>query len=191
MYPLIRILLEAGLSSRKPPLPLGGTHVSHHRCMPWDLDTFLELNNGRTLTLLDIGRTGLAMRSGLLSTLRAQRWGLTVAGISVRYRKRIRALDRFDIHSQAIGRDARFIYLHQSIWKPGGEAACSALYRVGVTAKGKLVPVEDVAKALGEPDWNPPLPPWAEAWIEAEAHRPWPPDHTLPTKGLAPAPSPR
>ena len=88
MYPSLRLGIELALARRSPPLALGAVHVSHHTCWPWDIDPWLELNNGRTLTLYDLGRVPLAARSGLVRALRANRWGLTVAGSSVRYRRR-------------------------------------------------------------------------------------------------------
>ncbi|MEO0913525.1 MAG: acyl-CoA thioesterase [Pseudomonadota bacterium] len=176
MYPVLRTLLEARSAAKLPRLPIDGTHVSHHTCMPWDIDAYMELNNGRTLTLLDIGRTGLAIRTGLVGLLRANRWGLTMAGASVRYRRRIRPFNRFEVRSTALGYDARFMYLHQSIWRKG-EAACSVLYRSAVVSKSGMVPTAEVLAALGEHDWRPTLPDWVQNWIQAEDTRPWPPAH--------------
>ena len=56
MYPFLRMFKEMARASRMPPLGLFDTHVSHHLCWPWDLDPWVELNNGRTLTLYDLGR---------------------------------------------------------------------------------------------------------------------------------------
>jgi hypothetical protein len=61
MFPFFRLILEFMIAWRRSPLALGETHVSHHRCWPWDVDFMLELNNGRTLTLLDLGRMPLAI----------------------------------------------------------------------------------------------------------------------------------
>lgn len=55
MYPIIRMLHQI-LKYRGKPLTLGETHVSTHYCLPIDLDVWMELNNGRTLTLYDLGR---------------------------------------------------------------------------------------------------------------------------------------
>ena len=60
MYPFLRLGLEVLRARRAPPLPIDGVHVSHHTCWPWDLDPWGELNNGRTLTLYDLGRVPLA-----------------------------------------------------------------------------------------------------------------------------------
>ena len=79
-----------------------GTHVSHHYCLPWDIDLWRELNNGRTLTLYDLGRIPLAGRVGLIKVLRRERWGLTMAGASVRYRRRIRVFDRIEMRSRLV-----------------------------------------------------------------------------------------
>lgn len=174
MYPMIRLALALRAARQQPALETGGVHVSHHRVLPWDLDTFLELNNGRTLTLLDLGRVGLAVRIGLMTALRREKWGLTVAGTSIRYRRRIRLFDRFEVRTRALGRDARFVYIHQTIWLRG-EAACSALLRTALTDRNGIVPTDRVADAIGHPDWDPPLPDWVTAWIDAEATRPWPP----------------
>jgi hypothetical protein len=171
MYPLIRLGIELALARAAGPLPLGATHVSHHTCWPWDIDPWLELNNGRTLTLYDLGRVPLAARNGLVRALRANRWGLT--GSSVRYRRRVRAFQRFELRSAFIGRDARFLYVSQAMFR-AGEALSAGLFRGAVTDGKGIVPTDRVIAALGDPAL-PPLPGWVTAWTAAEAERPWPP----------------
>ena len=48
MYPIFRLIKDTVLASRMERLPITGLHVSHHICWPWDLDMWMELNNGRT-----------------------------------------------------------------------------------------------------------------------------------------------
>jgi hypothetical protein len=174
MYPLIRLGIELALARAAGPLPIGAAHVSRHTCWPWDVDPWLELNNGRTLTLYDLGRVPLAARCGLVRVLRANRWGLTVAGSSVRYRRRVRAFQRFELRSAFIGRDARFLYVHQAMFR-AGEALSAGLFRGAVTDRGGIVATDRIVAALGNPSL-PALPAWARAWAAAEAERPWPPE---------------
>jgi hypothetical protein len=134
----------------------------------------MELNNGRTLTLLDLGRLPLARRVGLMAALRAQRWGLTMAGVTVRYRRRVRMFHRFEIRSRCVGWDERFIYIEQAMWRRD-ECANHALYRSAVTDANGIVPPARVMAAMGLEAVSPPLPGWVREWIAAEAHRPWPP----------------
>jgi hypothetical protein len=44
-----------------------------------------------------------------------------------------------------------------------------------VTEKGRLVPTDRVAGAMGHEGASPALPGWVAAWAEADATRPWPP----------------
>lgn len=174
MYPFLRMANEIWKNRRAAPLGITEAHVSHHICWPWDLDLWAELNNGRTLTLYDLGRIPLAMRTGLGDLIRRHRWGITVAGNTVRYRRRVRMFDRLEIVSRCIGWDARFIYMEQSMWR-AGECTSHMLLRSAVTSKAGIVPPAEALAALGQPTESPVLPGWVEAWIAADAERPWPP----------------
>lgn len=175
MYPFFRLALQMRRARRDGPLPWNGVHRSVLRCWPSDLDPWRELNNGRTLTLYDLGRVPLGARLGFDDLWRDRRWTITVAGASVRYRRRIRLFDRLVVLSRIIGWDARFVYVEQSLWR-GGECANQVLIRWAVTGPEGLVPIADVVAALGWPAMSPALPGWVSAWIAAEATRPWPPE---------------
>lgn len=174
MYPFLRMMKEMRKFRHAPALPLTGTHVSTHICWPWDLDPWVELNNGRTLTIYDLGRLPLGMRTGLHRVMRAQGWGLTVAGNTVRYRRRVRMFDRVTIQSRCIGWDARFLYIEQSMWK-GDDCTSQQIVRSAITSKDGIVPPARMLAAMGQAVESPALPDWVAKWIEAEAARPWPP----------------
>jgi acyl-CoA thioesterase FadM len=173
MYPVFRVVKELVKHRSAPPLQLGETHVSHHVCWPWDIDIFLEMNNGRTLTLFDLGRIVMFQRLGLTDLMRTHGMAGTIAGSSVRYRRRVRAFDRLEMRTRIVGWDDRFTYAEQSMWRKG-ECTSHALLRMAVTDRNGMVPTVRFAELLGEvPDMA--LPPWVEAWSRAEALRPWPP----------------
>ncbi len=174
MYPFFRFAKEMLKYRNAPPLGICDTHVSHHRCWPWDLDPWIELNNGRTLTLYDLGRIPMAARTGLITVLRQNRWGITVAGNTTRYRRRIRAFERFELRSRCVGWDARFIYTEQAMWK-GQDCANHILIRSAITSAEGIVPPAQVLRAMGLPAQSPDLPGWVQAWIRAETERQWPP----------------
>lgn len=175
MYPFIRFALEMVKVSRKRKLALGEVHQSSHICWPWDLDPWRELNNGRTLTLYDLGRLPMTWRTGLISLILRNRWTMTVAGASVRYRRRVGVFRRFAMQSAILGWDRRFFYFQQSMWL-GGEAASSILVRMAVTDEDGILDPREVARQMQWPEQSPRLPEYVEAWIEAEARRPWPPE---------------
>lgn len=174
MYPFIRFIKEMVRYRSAAPLGVCDLHVSHHRCWPWDLDPWMELNNGRTLTLYDLGRIPMAMRTGLIGVLRTQGWGITVAGNSTRYRRRVRAFQRFELRSRCIGWDHRFLYTEQGMWL-GEECANHILIRSAITSADGIVPPAQVMRVMNLPEESPPLPDWVKAWIAADAARIWPP----------------
>ncbi len=174
MYPYLRMAGEMWALRKLPPLDLCGVHVSRHRCWPHDLDPWMELNNGRTLTLYDLGRIPYAVRTGLHAVTRAQGWGLTVAGNTTRYRRRVRLWDRIEMRTRCIGWDRRFLYVEQAMWV-GGECASHQLVRNAVTSADGIVAPARLMEAMGRPVEGPALPGWVQAWIAGDAERPWPP----------------
>jgi acyl-CoA thioesterase FadM len=174
MYPVLRLASELVRHRRAPRLRLTEEHRATHVCWPWDVDLWRELNNGRVLTLYDLGRVVLFVRLGIVPVLRRRRWAGVIAGASIRYRRRVRAFDRYELRSRMIGWDERFFYAEQSMWR-NGECTSHALLRMAITSADGLVPAPEAAAALDGPDASPPLPDWVRAWIAAEAARPWPP----------------
>ncbi|MEJ6393435.1 acyl-CoA thioesterase [Gymnodinialimonas sp. 2305UL16-5] len=175
MYPFARLTAVTFAERRKPRLGLFDTHRLSMTCLPWDIDGFVEMNNGRILTLMDLGRFALAIRVGLWDVLRRERWGLVVAGSTVRYRSRITPFQRFQLRTRFVGWDHRFFYLEQGMYR--GDTCCNhALLRTGVTKNGRLAPVEDVARVMSVEGDSPPLPAWVQNWAEADGTRPWPPE---------------
>lgn len=174
MYPYLRMFKELWKFRNASALPILGTHISHHRCWPQDIDPWRELNNGRTLTLYDLGRIPLGRRAGLHKVLKAKGWGMAVAGASTRYRKRVLMMDRFTMISRCIGWDDRFLYMEQSMWK-NGECTSHMLLRSAVTSTEGIVAPARVLTLMGQDPQSPPLPDWVQGWIDSDATRIWPP----------------
>lgn len=173
MYPIIR-MVKALATSREGPIDILDTVVTRHIAWPWDIDPWKDLNNGRTLTLFDLGRISLAQRAGLNRALIANRWGIVVAGNTTRYRKRITMMQRFEMRTRCIGWDHRFVYMEQAMWR--GEDCCNhLLLRAAVTSPAGIVPPQTVVGAMGHHGISPELPDWVKHWIAADHERPWPP----------------
>lgn len=175
MYPLARFTSAVIKARRMPKMALTDTHVSQHRCWPWDIDVWMELNNGRAMTLYDLGRTMISERTGLTPVLFKRKWGLAVVGSSVRFRRRIRTFERFEMRSRCVTWDDKFTYMEQSMWKQNGECASHVMFRTAATDKNGIVPPAELAKALDTDPTPPPMPDWMQAWCQADATRPWPP----------------
>lgn len=178
MYPYLRTFLQVARARRKPALnhPFEECKINM-RVLPWDIDPFMELNNGRYLTLMDIGRTDVAERLGLPKVLKKKKWGLMVGAVSSRYRRRLKPFEKFTLHSQIQYYDHRWVYFRQ--WFTSNDEQkvhASFLVRTAVTSKQGLVPTDQVMEAMGftqemlaeynyESDW-------IKQWVKSdEIHR--------------------
>ena len=174
MYPYVRMAKELWKFRNAPPLGILEPHISSHRIWPWDLDPWRELNNGRTLTLFDLGRIPMSVRMGFDKVAKAKGWGITVAGNSTRYRRRVTLFQQVTQISRVVGWDDRFTYLEQSFWR-GDDCTSHMLLRSAFTSKTGIVPPAEVLAALGQPVQSPALPDWISHWIAADQQRIWPP----------------
>ena len=174
MYPFGRLALEMARNWRRNPLAVGEVHVTHLRVWPWDIDMMMELDNGRILSLMDLGRHGFFIRSGILKALKTKGWYGTVAGSAVRYRHRITLGQKLELRTRVIGWDARFVYFDQAFWR-GQECCAHVVLRTAITTGKGIVPTGEIAEVLGYDPVSPSLPDWVAAWADAETQRSWPP----------------
>ncbi|MDO5650877.1 MAG: acyl-CoA thioesterase [Moraxella sp.] len=177
MYPFFRLgktLARSIIDTKKGnSLPLDGTSEIHLKASIRDMDNFMEMNNGRIVTMFDLGRYDLSVRTGLGKLLLKNRWGLVVAGSSIQYRKRIRPMDKVTIKTRLTGIDERWFYIEQSMWA-NGVPTSAILLRTGITNKGRALPTQTVLDALGEPNFRLPLSEWVQAWANADKLRVFP-----------------
>ena len=175
MYPFLKFTITLARAKFRSPLSLDDVSVLKLRSGVTDIDMFMELNNARYFTYMELGRWDFSYRVGFVSLMKERKWGVVVGGASVRFRRRIPFLCKFDLTTKLICHDGRWFYLLQETHRDG-KVCSSALMKMGVTSKTGLIPAPDVTKVLGKEDWNPNLPQWVSAWIDAEGQRPWPTD---------------
>ncbi|MEO1536808.1 MAG: acyl-CoA thioesterase [Pseudomonadota bacterium] len=176
MYPIVRLVKEVYLNRKRSALALHETHVCHLRAWPWDIDVFLDLNNGRILTLMDLGRFGFFTRQGILPKMKAKGWYGTVAGTVIRYRRRITVMQKLELRTRVLGWDDRFTYFDQVFWR-NGEPCAHAVVRTAITKGKGVVQSREVAEVFGYDPVSPELPEWVKSWDAAERDRPWPPTY--------------
>lgn len=164
IFRLIRVLLAA---LRRAPLDLLGQSVVRFRVWPGDLDLNMHMNNGRYLTIMDLGRIDLMARHGTLREARRRRWQPVVAAQTIVYRRALRPFQRYSLHSRVVCWDDRFIYLEQR-FQAGGKLAASAIVMAAVRCNGRTLHPRELLEAIGLERRSPPMPPAIKAWALAE-----------------------
>lgn len=165
VFRLIAVVLRAAFGARRAPLD---ESVVAFRVWPHDLDLNGHMNNGRYLTLMDLGRVDLVARLGVARTLLKRRWNPVVGGLTVRYRRSLAPFQRFAIHTRLLCWDERSFFLEQRFVRRGETAAVALVRGVFLETGGRRVPPAEIVAATGHAMASPPFPDAVRAWMEAE-----------------------
>lgn len=173
MYPFLKLLTTLIKAKFRSKLSLEDKSVLNLRAGFTDIDMFMELNNARYFTYMELGRWDFAYRVGFIRLLKKHKWGIALGGASVRFRRRIPFLAKFSLTTQLVCHDGRWFYFLQETYRKD-KICSSALMKIGITSKQGLVPATDVLGYIDRDDWGADIPNWVTAWSEAESKRPWP-----------------
>lgn len=132
--------------------------------LPTDIDILRHMNNGRYLSLFDLGRWDLMVRTDLAEIMNARGWYPVVASETVTFRKSLNLWQRFELQSRWVGHDDRALYLeHRAVVR--GEIYASAIIRGRILRRsGGTVPMAELLEALGLEDALPEMPAWTHEW---------------------------
>ncbi len=141
------------------------------RVSPGDIDVNLHMNNGRYLTIMDLGRIDILIRTGLWREMNFQKLQGVVAAQRIRYRHALDPWDRFRVDSRILGWDDGVVFEHRMVRIRGGEEklAAAATVRFVFTAKGRPKPkTGDVLACAGMTGPSPALGEEVQQWLQAE-----------------------
>ena len=142
---------------------------SAFRVLPTDLDVYGHMNNGRYLSLSDLGRFNLLRRSGLWPELRKRGWYPVVASSTITYRKSLEPWRRFTIESRFLGVDGWDVYLEQRFVVHGEVYARLMIRGRFLQKSGGHVPMDELLALLGGQEIAIVMPEWLHAWGENTA----------------------
>jgi acyl-CoA thioesterase FadM len=145
------------------------------RVFPSDLDINLHLNNGRYLTLMDLGFLDILLRGGFWRVLMKTGWTPVFSTAKIRFRRELKLFQRFRLDTQIVHwGETSFLLQHRFIVtdpKNGEMTAALALKRGGIyDRKAKaFLPPGRLFDLLGYNAGTPPLAAAdVKAFLEAE-----------------------
>lgn len=145
---LLRLVLVLIQGRRGPRLSLFDTASLHMRVWPTDLDVLLHMNNGRYLSLMDLGRVDLLVRSGFWTEAKRRGWFPVLGSATVTYRRPLRALERYRLDTRLVNWDERWFYLEQSFTRRGKVVAHATVKAMILSPAGSVATAEALA-AIG------------------------------------------
>lgn len=160
---------------RRPPLAMPhGVSRLVFRVWPSDLDTSLHMNNGRYLTLMDLGRLDVMVASGLWRAVLRNGWTPIASAIKIRFRREIRLWERFRIETRIVAWDRLNVVMEQVFVFDGGardgQMAAQALFKGGLyDRKSKtFVPIAELMRATSVAADSPEPTPEVDAFLKAD-----------------------
>lgn len=145
---MIRFIYQIIVSSFSSSLSVNDTDTVSMRVMPNDLDANIHLNNGRYLSIMDLGRTRMSIRSGLFKKARELGWGLgVVGGVNITYFKSLGLFQKFTLTTKLAGHHNGWVYLEQR-FESKGKLSAAALVKVAFLKKGKKLDVKEMTEGL-------------------------------------------
>lgn len=118
------------------------------RVWPTDLDVQMHMNNGRYLSLMDLGRIDLLVRSGFFREARRRGWFPLVGAAAIEYRRPLKPFEGYSLTTKLLGWDERWFYLEQHFAK-GNKLVAVATVKAMIRSAAGAVPTAEALGAVG------------------------------------------
>ena len=162
-----RTLWRMVLARRKPTgANLLDVARSTFRVLPTDVDTLGHMNNGRFLSIADLGRFELLQAAGLFRPMRKRGWYPVVVASTISYRKSLDLWQKYVVESRFVGVDDRAVYVEQRFTVDGEIYAQMVIRGRFLKQKGGLVPMDELLEFFGVDRDAVRMPEWLVRWSQ-------------------------
>ena len=150
---MLWLLLASPFRARLEP-PFGVSRLSF-RVWPNDLDVNMHMNNGRYLTIMDLGRFDLILRMGLWKAARRHGWMPVLSAANVIFHRELRPFRRFVLETRILWWSGTHMLMEHRVLIPGADGgeqlAARAVMHGGFyqRARRRFVPMSEVAVEMG------------------------------------------
>lgn len=151
------------------------TSVLKFKVLPNDLDFNMHMNNGRYLTIMDLGRFDLVLRAGLLQIMLKQKSVPILGSATIRYRLPLMPFQSYELHTRIVTWDDKWAYMEQRFIiadngpKHGAVAAMALVKGSFYDQKNKkTVPTNEVLEMAGLKVDAPAIPVHIAEWQKSE-----------------------
>lgn len=161
----LRVRLRPTTGGRRPSL--WDEARTPFRVTLTDLDPLRHVNNGKYLSMLDLGRLDLMLRSGFWSAIAERGWYPVVSAQTITYKRSLTLGQRFELVTRVLGVDDRAVYLEQTFVRRGAVVARAVVQARFLRRSGGTVPMTDLLDAVGGAPDDRELPAWVHGWAGA------------------------
>lgn len=162
---IFRTILQLIRSRRRPALAITDVGRAPFRTLLTDIDVLGHMNNGVYLSIMDLGRIDLMIRSGVWAKLREHGMYPVMVNETISFRKSLNLGQKFVLETKLVGLDPKAVYAEQR-FVVDGQIYAQAITRARFLKKGGgTVSVAELAEVVGADvsDMTPPA--WVERWV--------------------------
>lgn len=147
---ILRMIALLAASFFKPMLPIENPKNSLTlRVLPNDIDINFHMNNGRYLTICDLTRVDMFIRTGLARTMVNEKWMPVISEHTMKYKKPLKLFKKYEIKMEVAGWDDRaFQMLHTFL--VGDRVVAEGTSLGLIVSKTGVVPPMEVMKKVTE-----------------------------------------
>lgn len=138
------------------------------RVWPTDCDLNFHMNNGRYLTLMDLGRVHLLAQMGLLAIVLARRWTPVLSAAEINYIRPLAPFRKFTLVTRLLTWDEKYFYIEQRFEACGRLVAIGMVKGVFLHRRSRVAPAE-VLRALALEVEAPAMPAVVRHWNDLTA----------------------
>jgi len=164
-----RLLLLVLTVPLRPRCDIVGPARKRFIVWPPDLDVLWHVNNGVYLSMLDVARVDLLLRSGMAKRLRRAGFYPVVAAETIRFRRSLKLFQVFEVETNIIGWDEKAFIIQHHFWRRGDVVAEAVVRARFLKRGGGTVSSRELLELLGRTGPSPELLPWIDAWNRENA----------------------
>ncbi len=113
MWFIIRFIVALHIQKIKPSRGLLDWVFARYRCMPWDLDANIHMNNVKYLKYLERGRVEHMIHTPWLREMTGRGYKALIANTEISYVREIKPFQRFKVETRISSWDEKYIYIEQ------------------------------------------------------------------------------
>lgn len=117
--------------------------------LPNDIDINLHMNNGRYLTICDLTRIDMFIRTGLAKTMMYEKWMPVISEHTMIYKKPLKLFKRYDVKMEIIGWDDRAFHMIHT-FTIGDRVIAEGTSKGVIVGRGGVISPADVMKKVDE-----------------------------------------
>lgn len=165
IFRLLYILIKAVFGKRlRSPLEKS---IITLRVFPNDLDFNLHMNNGRYLTIMDLGRFDLTIIGKFYPVILKNKLLPVVASETIRFKKSLKLFQKFSLETQIIGWDEKWFFMKQTFFS-NGEIVAEGLVKGALKNRKNTFSPNQIINKVYPNSSSPELPEKIIHWLKAD-----------------------